>query len=155
MHCAWPVSFWKNPVVHASQLPAPASALDVPTPHAMHTPALAPPQPLRASPALPQPPHAAQASAPATALYASAGHASQCEAALVRGSAALAMPREPAVHASQLVWPPSAWYLPSGQVSQRPALFVVENVPGAHGAHLRFDVALGAAVSRAPAAHTA
>jgi hypothetical protein len=151
-HCAWPVAFWKVPAAHGSQLPE--SALAVPTLHAMHTPALAPPQPLRASPALPQPPHAAQASAPATALYASAGHASQCEAALVRGAAALALPREPVSQASQLVCPVSAWCLPSGHSSQLAAFVLVENVPAAHGEQPRFDVVLGAKDSCPPAAHT-
>jgi hypothetical protein len=133
----------------------PALDLCVPTLHAMHTPALAPPQPLRTSPAAAQLLHAEQSLAPAASLKVSAGHASQCVPAPVRGGAAPPLPRSPAAHASQRVWPPSAWYLPSGHASQPPALLVLENVPGAHGAQTRFDVAFGAADSCAPAAHTA
>ena len=104
MHCACPVAFWKESAAHGSQLPE--LALNVPTLHAMHTPALAPPQPLRASPASSQSAHAEHDSAPAAVLNAEAGHASQCDKALVRGSAAPALPLVPATHASQLVcWP--------------------------------------------------
>jgi hypothetical protein len=81
----------------------------VPTLHAVHTPALAPPQPLRASPAAAQLSHAEQLLAPAASLYVAPRHASQCDAALVRGSGASALPRFPAAHASQLVRPASAW----------------------------------------------
>jgi hypothetical protein len=104
-HCAWPVAFWKVPAAHGSQLPR--SALNVPTLHRMHTPALTSPQPLRSAPAA-QLSHAEHDSAPAAALNAEAGHASQCDKALVRGSAAPALPLLPATHASQLVLPPSA-----------------------------------------------
>ena len=151
MHCAWPVSFWKNPVVHASQLPAPASALDVPTPHAMHTPALAPPQPLRASPALPQPPHGVQLEAPTTLLNVALGHASQCDAALVRGSAAPALPRLPAAHASQLVEPAAAWYWPSWHALQFGALVAALKRPAVHGAQPRSTMAVGAVNTFVPA----
>jgi len=89
-------------------LQTPELALNVPTLHRMHTPALAPPQPLRASPVAAQLAHAEHDSAPAAALNAEAGHSSQCDAALVRGSAAPALPLVPAAHASQLVCPPSA-----------------------------------------------
>ena len=106
MHCACPVAFWKESAAHGSQLPE--LALNVPTLHAMHTPALVPPQPLRCAPAATQLSHAEHDSAPAAALNAEAGHDSQCDAALVRGSAAPALPLFPAAHASQLVLPPSA-----------------------------------------------
>ena len=105
MHCAWPDAFWKVLATHDSQLPE--GALAVPTLHAVHTPALVPPQPLRSAPAA-QLSHAEHDSAPAAALNAEAGHASQCDKALVRGSAAPALPLLPATHASQLVLPPSA-----------------------------------------------
>jgi hypothetical protein len=101
MHWAWPVAFWNEPAAHGSQLPE--LALNVPTLHAMHTPALAPLQPLRAAPDCAQPTHAEHDSAPAAALNVEAGHASQCDAALVRGKAAPALPLFPAAHASQLV----------------------------------------------------
>ena len=56
-HCAWPVAFWNEPCAQSEQLPTPTPALNLPTLHARHTPALAPPQPLRATPADEHPPH--------------------------------------------------------------------------------------------------
>ena len=152
-HCAWPVAFWKVPAAHSSQLPE--SALAVPTLHAMHTPALAPPQPLRASPASAQSAHAEHDSAPTAALNVEGGHASQCDVAFVRGAAALALPRLPIAHASQLVEPALAWYVPSAHSSQVGALAMVLERPTSHGAQPRSAVAVGGTVTNSPLAQTA
>jgi hypothetical protein len=133
MHCAWPVAFWKKRAAHGSQLPALRPALLLPTLHAMQTPALAPPQPLRSAPECPQPAHAEHDSAPATALNVAARHASQCKDALVRGSEAPASPRLPAVHASQLVFPLRAWNLPKGHAVHCALSASIWKNPAAHG----------------------
>ena len=153
-HCAWPVTFWNEPDAQSEQLPAPTPALNLPTLHVRHTPALAPPQPLRATPADEHPPHGRHTAAPAVMLYVSAAHASQCAATLVRGSGSLALPREPAAHASQLVEPPPPWCLPNGHSKQLCWLLEALKYPLVHAVQLRSAVVVGADTACLPGAQS-
>ena len=72
--------------------------------HAMHTPALVPPQPLRASPALPQPPHAVQSLAPAAENVPDA-HGAQTRSEMDVGGTVRCSPATHIVCRVQEPWP--------------------------------------------------
>jgi hypothetical protein len=54
-----------------------------------------------------------------------------------------------------MVRAPSGWYFPLGQSSQLGEFAVPEKLPAAHGAQMRFEVAVPAVSMLVPAAHEA
>jgi len=154
VHWTCPAVSWYWPASHISQRPV-TELLYVPTLHEIHTPALAPPQPLRAEPSSAQPSHTVHALAPGAALKLPGGHTSQWVSEPVRGVPADGLPRAPAAHASHDVCPTSAWCVPSGHSVQTSAFAPLLNVPGTHVAQVRSDVTFGAPAVRRPAAHVA
>jgi hypothetical protein len=60
----------------------------------------------------------------------------------------------PAAHATHTDCPVAAWYLPIGHAEQLKPFVDAAKRPTAHASHARSTVALGACVTRVPAAHT-
>ena len=140
-HCACPGWFWNHPVAHASHVPV--LDLCVPTLHGRHTPALAPPQPLRTSPAAAQLLHAEQLPAPAYALDVPAAHAIHTPALAppqpLRASPALPQPPQ----AAHTLAPAASLNVPAGHSSQCEAVLVrgsaapaLPRLPAAHESQL-------------------
>jgi len=99
-------------------------------------------------------PHAAQLAAFVVAVKEPAEHATQRSGV---DSAALAscVPGLHGCFVSQYGWPALSWYLPSGHAVQLGEFAVPEKLPAAHGAQMRFELAVPAVSMLSPAAHEA